>query len=265
MTLTPVLTAFASWPLLADVITQHPALTQGEVQIANQLELQHQDSSHSVPANHHSLELLDLSSDPLISTSHASYLPSLHPPSPATFFCLPPVNTAAAQQHIAAIRLAWEDLCNLRDAEVRATTRHGSIDQLIADTISSLPDPEAFRAGGLHRQAPALAAYFSLTTNTSKDAKTVLKIATNGLKLQCIPASDPRQTSIPNFAKKTSIVQQMLQQATSPFSPQQLLNAAQPQQVQFPNHKSAFTYSQFVKTEITSMLQKDVVKVNHWS
>lgn len=215
-------------------------------------------SAHQHPAS----EMIDLATDPLTISNLPCQSPANPPPPPATFFCLPPIDTASAQQHISAVQQAWDDLCNLPDAEARAISQWGGVDQLVSTTIQNLPDPEAFRAGGLHRQAPALAAYFTLTSNHSKDAKTVMKIATNGLKLNCIPATDPRQAAIPNFSKKASIVHQMLQQASSPFTPQQLLSAPQPQQVHFPNHKSAVTYNQFVTSEIASMLAKDVVKVS---
>lgn len=173
---------------------------------------------------------------------------------------LAPVDSSSLPGRLAAIKLAWEDLNHLDQAEQRAISRHLSVSNLTANTIASLPDPDTFIAGGLHRCYPALDAYFDLTGNHSKDAKTVRKIAKHGLKLSCVPALDPRQNSIPNIDKKRDIVRQMLRHATSPFTPRQLLEAAAPQQVHFPNHRSAFTYSDFTTTEIASMLSKGVVK-----
>ena len=160
------------------------------------------------------------------------------------------------------MKLAWEDLLSLSDPEARIAQRFGSEEQCLAALMASLPNPDSFLAGGLQRNHPVLEEYFSLTGNSSRDAKTVLAMLQGGIKLTCTPASSPCQLLIPDFAKKRAVVQQMLARARSPYTSSQLLGADAPMQVHFPNHLSASRYAEFVSTEITSMLAKDVIKVS---
>ena len=85
-------------------------------------------------------------------------------------------------------------------------------------------------------------------------------MVSGGIKLRCVPIDTPGQECIPHSVKKKQVVQQMLRQASSPYTPEQLFTAPQPLQVAFPNHKSAHTYSEFVSAEIVSMLGKGVIQ-----
>ena len=157
------------------------------------------------------------------------------------------------------MKLAWEDLLSLSDPEARIAQRFGSEEQCLAALMASLPNPDSFMAGGLQRNHPVLEEYFSLTGNSSRETRQCWPCSRAG---SCTPASSPCQLLIPDFAKKRAVVQQMLARARSPYTSSQLLGADAPMQVHFPNHLSASRYAEFVSTEITSMLAKDVIKVS---
>ena len=206
---------------------------------------------------------LDLAQDPLeAQPAPAQYTATTPELLRSAFFSLPPIDKAACEQPIRDMTAAWQDLQHLSDPQARIASRFGTEETCLQQLLARLPDPEAFTAGGLRKYQPVLAAYFALTNNSTRDAKTVLAMLKGGIKLQCVPANDKQhQSSIPQAAKKRAVVQQMLARATSPYTPEQLLAAPRPMQVHFPNHSSARRYADFVGTEIDSMLAKGVIKV----
>ena len=127
--------------------------------------------------------------------------------------------------------------------------------------IRDLPDPDQFRAGQLRVHAAVWEEYFSRSGNNTKAAKQVSRWIRDGIHCPMVEVEHQGQQAAPFHRKKVEIVRAMLQRALPPGAEvESFLAGSKPHAVQFPNHRSASVYRDFVSAELGSMLEKGVVK-----
>ncbi|GLC46806.1 hypothetical protein PLESTM_001928300 [Pleodorina starrii] len=143
----------------------------------------------------------------------------------------------------------------------------GSVDlssdaDYLADLHALLPDPDQFLPGRPQRLAAVWEAYFLRASGGSLSGpqKLALGVIRDGLRLDFVSPDSPGQQLAPDAAKKRQYLHQMLRQAAPERDPASFFTGTAPQQVQLPNHASAYQHADFVRAELEKCAAAGVIR-----